>query len=123
MNTKTAFYYNHKINCMTARGRGMRRKGIIFGDGAFGLLDWGAACGRSTMNGTGPTAPAWWTAEFSVSTWEPGLRQHQATENMLFYSRKYHKLGRVHLTWTPIHEALAALYDDGPPGPDPDAVL
>ena len=39
---KTAFYYNHKINCMTARGRAVcGGKEYIFGDGAFGLLDWG----------------------------------------------------------------------------------
>ena len=74
----------------------MRRKGTIFGDGAFGLLDWGAACGRSTMNGTGPTAPAQWTANFRFQPGNRLRRNSQATENMLFYNRKYHKLGRVH---------------------------
>lgn len=56
-----AFYYNQKINCMTARGK------ITLGEetyqfspeSAFAVLDWGRASGRITTHGIGALLPAW----------------------------------------------------------------
>lgn len=71
---KTAFYYNHKINCMTACGHAVYQgREYTFGDGAYGLLDWGAACGPSITSGIGPTARDWWMASCSALTWAPAL--------------------------------------------------
>ena len=94
---KTAFYYNHKINCMTARGRAVcGGKEYIFGDGAFGLLDWGR--GVWTRDNT------WYWAV--AQGWQDGRRfglnlgygfgdTSAASENMVFIDGAAHKLHRV----------------------------
>lgn len=94
---KTAFYYNHKINCMVASGTATY-KGITytFGDDAFGLLDWG--------RGVWPFHNEWYWSNgtgivngelfgFNLGTGF-GNTSH-ATENMLFYKGECHKIGHV----------------------------
>ena len=111
---KTAFYYNHKINCMTARGRAVcGGKEYIFGDGAFGLLDWGRGVWPFHnewywSNGTG-------TVDGKIFGFNLGTgfgNTSQATENMLFYNGKYHKLGRVHFDLDTEYMQPWRLYDD-----------
>ncbi len=95
---ETYFYYNHKINCMPAKGKAK------FGDNtfsfepetAFGLLDWG--------RGVWPFKHEWvWG---SGSTLVDGKRfgfnlgfgfgdTSQATENILFYDGVPHKLNHI----------------------------
>lgn len=98
------FYYNHKQNCMPATGRirlGDRRFELQGGP-AMGVLDWGR--GRWTWRNR------WFWASAS------GLHQGQpfgfnlgygfsdrsaATENMLFFGGRAHKLGAVHFDFDP----------------------
>ncbi|MCI2047714.1 MAG: DUF2804 domain-containing protein [Faecalibacterium sp.] len=100
----TQFYYNHKINCM--RAEGWARKGgktYTFSPAdSFGLLDWG--------RGVWPFHNEWFwsngTGEIDGSVFGFNLGcgfgdTSRATENMLFYAGKAHKLGRVSIT----HEA------------------
>lgn len=93
----TAFYYNHKVNCMQATGH-VTANGVqyTFDNNAWGLLDWG--------RGVWPFHNEWYWS--SASGW---LGQQafgfnlgcgfgdtsKATENALFYDNKIHKLGRV----------------------------
>ncbi len=95
--SKTAFYYNQKINCMTARGQ-VNYKGTAytFGEDAFGLLDWG--------RGVWPFHNEWYWSNgtglvdgemfgFNLGT---GFGNTScATENILFYKGAAHKLGAV----------------------------
>lgn len=94
---KTAFYYNHKINCMTARGRAVYKgKEYRFGEDAFGLLDWG--------RGVWPFHNEWYWSNgtgvvngkiFGFNLGTGFGNTSQATENMLFYDGGYCKIGRV----------------------------
>lgn len=95
---KEAFYYNHKINCMTARGRASYNgKEYTFGDDAFGLLDWG--------RGVWPFHNEWYWSNgtgivdgkiFGFNLGTGFGNTSKATENMLFYDGGFHKIGRVH---------------------------
>lgn len=95
---KTAFYYNQKINCMTARGRAVYKgREYVFGDDAFGLLDWG--------RGVWPFHNEWYWSNgtglvngeiFGFNLGTGFGNTTRATENMLFYKGGWHKLGRVH---------------------------
>jgi len=95
---KSFFYYNHKINCMPAGGT------AVVGDiavkfnprDAFGLLDWG--------RGVWPFRHEWYWG--NGSGYVGGKRfgfnigygfgnTSAATENMLFYDGRAHKIGRV----------------------------
>lgn len=92
------FYYNQKINCMPAEGRCIYggRDYIFSPATSFGVLDWGR--GVWTYRNT------WYWA--SASGYAEGLRfgmnlgygfgdTSNATENMLFYDGRAHKLGDV----------------------------
>lgn len=93
-----AFYYNQKVNCMPASGKATwGAKEIIFNPAdAMGVLDWGR--GVWTYSNT------WYWG--SASGWLGGVpfgfnigygfgNTSAATENMLFYNNKAHKLDQV----------------------------
>ncbi|MEG0339336.1 MAG: DUF2804 domain-containing protein [Oscillospiraceae bacterium] len=95
---KTAFYYNQKINCMTACGK-VKYKGkeYNFGEEAYGLLDWG--------RGVWPFHNEWYWSNgtglvdnemFGFNLGCGFGNTDAATENMLFYGGKSHKIGKVH---------------------------
>lgn len=99
---------------MTARGRAVcGGKEYIFGDGAFGLLDWGRGVWPFHnewywSNGTG-------TVDGKIFGFNLGTgfgNTSQASENMLFYNGKYHKLGRVHFDLDTEYMKPWRLYDD-----------
>lgn len=93
----TAFYYNHKINCMAARGRvRCGGKQYLFSDDAYGLLDWG--------RGVWPFHNEWYWSNgtglaggelFGFNLGTGFGNTSRATENMLFYRGGYDKLGAV----------------------------
>ena len=92
------FYYNQKVNCMRASGT------VVYGDRiyhftpdeSFAVLDWGR--GVWTYHNTW----YWGSASYHVNGipfgWNIGYGfgdTSAATENMLFYNGKAHKLSRV----------------------------
>lgn len=95
---ETAFYYNHKINCMTAEGfvrSGARRWEFDAAD-SFGILDWG--------RGVWPFHNEWYWSNgagyldgelFGFNLGCGFGNTDTASENMLFYRGKSHKLGKV----------------------------
>jgi hypothetical protein len=96
---KRYFYYNHKINCMPARGtvRVGGREYRFEPESAFGLLDWG--------RGVWPYRHEWFWG--SGSGYVDGKRfgfnigygfgnTSAATENILFYDGTAHKLENVY---------------------------
>lgn len=93
---KKAFYYNQKINCMNATGT------VTYGDEVFeynndaGLLDWGR--GVWTYDNTW----FWGTASGKINEKAFGFNigygfgdTTKASENMIFYNGKAHKLDQV----------------------------
>ncbi len=93
-----AFYYNQKINCMTAEGQFTYGKDKINfkPDNSFGVLDWGR--GVWTYSNTW----YWGSASGIVNQKLFGFNigygfgdTSAATENMLFYDGKAHKLNDV----------------------------
>lgn len=93
-----AFYYNQKINCMKARGYiTLGDKSYIFHpDDSFGTLDWGR--GVWTYRNTW----YWGSASGLVDGIPFGFNigcgfgdTSQATENMVFYNHKAHKLSHI----------------------------
>ncbi len=93
-----AFYYNQKINCMTAEGT------VTYGEGrycfsskdSFGLLDWGRGVWPFHnewywSNGTGYINDKIFGFNLGCGF---GNTRH-ATENILFYGDTTHKLGEV----------------------------
>ena len=65
---QTAFYYNHKINCMTARGRAVcNGKEYSFGEDAYGLIDWGRGVWPFHNEWYWSNGTAVWTASCSAS--------------------------------------------------------
>jgi len=95
---KHAFYYNQKINCMTAEGE------IRFGDkefqykpqNSFGVLDWG--------RGVWPYSNVWYWGSgsgvvgndlFGFNIGYGFGDTSMATENMLFYNGRAHKIEHV----------------------------
>lgn len=93
---KKAFYYNQKINCMRADGTVyIGDEEIIFSD-AFAVLDWGR--GVWTYDNTW----FWGTASGKVDNKQFGFNigygfgnLSNATENMIFYDGKSHKIDKV----------------------------
>lgn len=94
----TQFYYNHKINCMRADGWAKKGSSVysFSPDDSFGLLDWG--------RGVWPFHNEWfWSngtglADGQLLGFNLGCgfgNTAAATENMLFYAGRAHKLGRV----------------------------
>lgn len=110
----TAFYYNHKINCMTARGfASYKGQTYTFGEDAFGLLDWGRGVWPFHnewywSNGTGVVGGELFG--FNLGT---GFgNTSNATENILFYKGQTHKIGRVHFDVDTTYMKPWHLYDD-----------
>ena len=111
---KTAFYYNHKINCMTARGRAVYKgEAYTFGDDAYGLLDWG--------RGVWPFHNEWYWSNgtglvngeiFGFNLGRGFGNTKYGTENTLFYAGKAHKLGNVHIDLGTEYRKPWHLYDD-----------
>ncbi|MDD3428493.1 MAG: DUF2804 domain-containing protein [Oscillospiraceae bacterium] len=100
---ETAFYYNHKINCMKAEGT------VTYGgssytfnkNDSYGLLDWG--------RGVWPFHNEWYWSngagkiDGEVFGFNLGCGfgvSDAATENILFYKQETHKLGKVSFTLT-----------------------
>ena len=95
---KTAFYYNQKINCMPARGA-MSYDGKVYEfhkDTDFGTLDWGRGVWTYDNRwywGSGNTIVDGKPFGFNIGY---GFGDTSAaTENMLFYDGKAHKLDDV----------------------------
>ncbi|MBQ1305057.1 MAG: DUF2804 domain-containing protein [Erysipelotrichales bacterium] len=93
-----AFYYNQKINCM--RAKGYVRVGSFTHefdpDSAFGTLDWGR--GVWTYSNTWYWGSASGLLDGHKIGWNIGYGfgdTSAASENMLFYDGKAHKLDRV----------------------------
>lgn len=94
----TAFYYNQKINCMPAFGKAiLGDKAYVFQKGRdFGVLDWGR--GVWTYDNTW----YWGTGSGQIDGVPFGLNlgygfsdRSAATENVIFYDNKIHKLDQV----------------------------
>tara|TARA_R110002033_G_scaffold7422_7_gene27279 strand:+ start:1708 stop:2730 length:1023 start_codon:yes stop_codon:yes gene_type:complete len=95
---RRAFYYNQKINCMAAEGElRLGSKTIAFSpDSASGVLDWGR--GVWTYSNTW----YWGSASGKIEGKSFGFNigygfgdTSKASENMVFYEGKSHKLDRV----------------------------
>ena len=93
-----AFYYNQKINCMKASGT------VKFGDevydfdrpDAYGVLDWGRGVWTKvntwywgSASGAVDGVPFGWNIGYGFGD------TSAASENMLFYNGKAHKLGEI----------------------------
>ncbi|MBQ1506109.1 MAG: DUF2804 domain-containing protein [Erysipelotrichales bacterium] len=95
---KKAFYYNQKINCMRASGKvsvGSFSHEFV-PDTAFGTLDWGR--GVWTYSNTWYWGSASYVLNGHKFGWNIGYgfgNTEAASENMLFYDGKAHKLDRV----------------------------
>lgn len=97
----TCFYYNHKINCMTAKGYAMLgdRQFDFDKNDSYGILDWG--------RGVWPFHNEWYWSngtglvDGEIFGFNLGCgfgNSSKATENILFYKGGYHKLGKVTFT-------------------------
>lgn len=92
------FYFNQKINCMRAKGAvtyGARRYEFDPAD-SFGVLDWGR--GVWTYHNTWYWGSASYTVNGVPFGWNIGYGFGDcsaASENMLFYDGKAHKIGNV----------------------------
>lgn len=108
------FYYNQKINGMTARGRAVYKgQAYTFEEDAFGLLDWGRGVWPYHnewywSNGAGPVAGQMFGFNLGCGFGDTS----QATENMLFYGDTLTKLGRVHFDLGTTYMKPWHLYDD-----------
>ncbi len=96
-----AFYYNQKINCMTAEGtvRSGERTWTFDAADSFGILDWG--------RGVWPFHNEWYWSNgagyldgelFGFNLGCGFGNTDTASENMLFYKGRSHKLGKVDFT-------------------------
>lgn len=111
---KTAFYYNQKINCMSACGT-VRCKDTqyTFDKDAYGLLDWGRGVWPFHnewywSNGTGLVGGELFGFNLGCGFGNTSA----ATENMLFYKGVCHKLGEVHFDLGTEYMKPWHLYDD-----------
>jgi hypothetical protein len=96
--SKHAFYYNQKVNCMPAEGQVKLGDKIIDfkPSSAFGVLDWGR--GVWTYSNTWYWGSASGLADGIPFGFNIGYGfgdTSKATENMLFYNNKAHKLDKV----------------------------
>jgi len=95
---RSAFYYNQKINCMPARGR-MKAEGEEFHfrpENSFGVLDWGR--GHWTYRNRWYWASASGRIGGGVFGFNLGYGfsdRSPASENMLFFDGRAHKLQEV----------------------------
>ena len=96
----TNFYYNHKISCMSAKGRVVANgEEYKFDEDSWGLLDWG--------RGVWPFHNEWyWSSAtgyledgeiFGFNLGRGFGNTSNATENCIFYKRKIYKLGKVNI--------------------------
>ena len=95
---KLAFYYNQKINCLAAKGElTLGDRNITFSpDNSFGVLDWGR--GVWTYSNTWYWGSASGKIEGKLFGFNIGYGFGDtsiATENMIFYEGKAHKLDQV----------------------------
>lgn len=95
---RRAFYYNQKTNCMPARGSIIigGRTYEFFPQTCFGVLDWGRGYWTyknrwywGSASGLLSGQPFGWNIGYGFSDRTP------ATENMVFYKNKAHKLENV----------------------------
>lgn len=101
---RSAFYYNQKINCMPASGYlqiGASRRALTEG-ASFGVLDWGRG------NWTYANRWFWASASGRVDGLPFGFNlgygfsdRSSATENMLFFDGRAHKLDQVEFYYDP----------------------
>jgi len=95
---RKAFYYNHKINCMPAQGRvsiGGTNYEFLPGE-SFGAIDWGR--GNWTYKNRWYWGSASGRLDGEAFGWNIGYGfsdRSAASENMIFYKGKAHKLDRV----------------------------
>ena len=95
---ETQFYYNHKINCMTAEGyvkNGDKEYKFSPAD-SYGILDWGRGVWPFSnewywSNGAGKVNGEMFGFNLGCGFGNPS----KATENIIFYKGEYHKLGYV----------------------------
>lgn len=92
------FYYNQKINCMRAKGEvTYDRKTYVFDpEDSFAVLDWGR--GVWTYHNTWYWGSASGAVDGVPFGWNIGYgfgNTSAATENMLFYDGKAHKISQV----------------------------
>lgn len=96
--SKHAFYYNHKINCMTAEGfvRTKEQEWRFEKKNSFAVLDWG--------RGVWPFHNEWYWSNgtgmvngeiFGFNLGCGFGNTENASENMVFYRGRSHKLGKV----------------------------
>lgn len=94
----TQFYYNHKINCMTAEGfvkNGDKEYKFNPAD-SYGILDWGRGVWPFSnewywSNGAGQVNGEMFGFNLGCGFGNPS----KATENIIFYKGECHKLGHV----------------------------
>lgn len=95
---KTAFYYNQKINCMPASGKvTFDGEDYIFEESSsMGVLDWGRGVWTysntwywGSLSGRVNGEPFGWNIGYGFGD------TSAASENMLFYKNKAHKLSQV----------------------------
>ena len=110
-----AFYYNHKINCMTAEGfvRYGASEYRFEPEASFGILDWGRGVWPFHnewywSNGTGYLEGKMFGFNLGCGFGDPSY----ATENVLFYEGAAHKLGIVHFDLGSDYKEPWHLYDD-----------
>jgi len=103
---RTAFYYNQKINCMPAEGW-MKAEGEEFHfkpDSSFGVLDWGR--GYWTYRNRWYWASASGAVRGKAFGFNLGYGfsdRTPASENMLFYNGRAHKLEEVTFEFDKAH--------------------
>lgn len=107
---KRAFYYNQKINCMTAHGivRFENKEYMFKPENSFAVLDWGR--GVWTYRNTW----YWGSASGRVNGELFGFNigygfgdTSAATENMIFYKGKAHKISQVKFNMTKKHDYMS----------------
>jgi hypothetical protein len=95
---RRAFYYNQKINCMPARGEvTIGKEHYAFEpDDSFGVLDWGRGYWLyrnrwywGSASGLYEGAPLGWNIGYGFTDRTP------ASENMVFYGGRAHKLEEI----------------------------
>jgi len=95
---RKAFYYNQKINCMTAKGsfKTGDREFTFDGQSSFGGLDWGRGNWTyknrwywGSASGHLKGIPFGWNIGYGFSDRSP------ASENIIFYNHKAHKLDNI----------------------------
>ncbi len=96
-----AFYYNHKINCLTAEGavRAGDQEWRFDKRDSFGILDWGRGVWPFHNEWYWSNGSGWIDGEMFGFNLGCGFgNTDTASENMLFYGGKSHKLGKVDFT-------------------------